>query len=484
MAFLMLIALYTSRVILQKLGIDDYGIYNVVGSVVGMFVSLRSMFAGATQRFLNYEMGSDHPERVSTVFNTSTFINWGLGIIFVLAVEVVGLWFLNEKINVPPDRLFATYCVFHLSVLTTFISIISIPYDACIIAHERMDYYAFVSVFEGLAKLGICYLLTLWNFDRLILYSILMLSVSIILRVVNVSFCKYNFHECYFKFEFNKSYFLRMTSFAGWAFFGNTAFALSMSGQNMILNVFGGPAVNAARGICSQVSGALSQFVGNITIVLRPFMGKVWAAGETDKVFQISFLSSKLYFFIQILFVTIVSFHASRILQLWLGVIPEYTVCFLNIILWQSLIKAFHAPIDNVFAGNGDIKLYQLAEGIILFLPVPASYLLLSWGYPYYTSLITCLIAEAIHILVITYLCKKVCGFPLKAYYKSVILPCMGCIVFYTIGYGLNSCVAHTFVESVLCTLLTFLSIISCMYLTGLSEAEKQIVIKLLRSII
>lgn len=206
MAFLMLVSLYTSRVILRQLGVDDFGIYNVVGSVVAIFVSLKSIFAGATQRFLNYEMGSGHPENLHTVFNTSVTTNLLIGLLFVLLVEIVGVWFLETQINVAPDRLLAAKWVFQFSVLTTFIQILNIPLDACIIAHERMDFYAYVSIFEGLAKLGICYLLSLWMVDKLILYGFLMMIVTIGVTSINLYFCRSQFSECYIYGHENEMY--------------------------------------------------------------------------------------------------------------------------------------------------------------------------------------------------------------------------------------------------------------------------------------
>lgn len=481
MIFLMIISLYTSRVILQQLGVDDYGTYNVVGSIVAMFVSLKAIFAGVTQRFLNYEMGSGHPENLHTVFNTSVTSNFIIGLIFVFLVEIVGIWFLETQINVAPSRLLAAKWVFQFSVITTFIQIQNIPLDACIIAHERMDYFAYVSIFDGIAKLGICFLLSLWDIDRLILYGFLMMMITVCVTSINLCFCKVNFKECYITRTFNKYYFKRMTTYAGWAFFGNTSLALAQSGLNMVLNVFGGPVVNAARAITYQVNGALHQLTNNITIVVKPYVVKSYAAGEIDKLMSFSFLSSKIYFSIQIFLVIIITFLTERILNLWLGHVPDYTVIFLNLVLIQSLIRSLHMPIDMLFSGKGDIKYYELAEGVILFLPVPISYILLKMGFPYYSAFISLIVVEVLHIFAITIICKKICGLPLANYYKKVIAPCTFCFIIYISMFVFNNYIYSSLAISIVNIVISLIITMSIMYLLGLDRNERYMLMSIVK---
>lgn len=482
MAFLMLVSLYTSRVILQQLGVNDFGIYNVVGSVVAIFVSLKSIFAGTTQRFLNYEMGSGHSENLHIVFNTSVTTNLLIGVVFVLLVEIVGVWFLETQINVASDRLLAAKWVFQLSVFTTFIQILNIPLDACIIAHERMDFYAYVSIFEGMAKLGICYLLSLWMVDKLILYGFLMMFITIGVTSLNLYFCRSQFSECYITWSFNKEFFKKMTTFAGWAFFGNTSQALAQSGLNMVLNVFGGPVVNAARGITYQVTGALQQLTNNITVVVKPFVVKTYANKEIDKLMSFTFLSSKLYFTIQMILVIVISFLTNRILHFWLGQVPDYTIVFLNLVLAQSLVKSLHIPIDMIFSAKGDIKYYELAEGLILLLPVPVSYWLLSIGLPFYTAFVSLLFVEVVHIYVITLICKKVCDFPLKEYYKCVIYPCTTCIIVCCFMFWYNHSLGDALLHSILNIIITLLLTLSLMFFLGLNNNERNILKSILKN--
>lgn len=275
MAILMLITLYTSRVVLNQLGVEDYGIYNIVGSVVMMFSGLRSMFAASTQRFLNYEMGKGADYNLKTVFNTSIVVNIIVSILFILIAEIFGIWFLNNKINVDPSRLFAAKCVFQFSVITTVISIVNTTFDAEVIAHEKMNFFAYMSIIEGILKLAVVYLLSITSFDSLIFYGLLQMSVTIFVFAIHLIYCRSKFEECKVSFNINMEYLKKMTGFAGWNFLGTNTFMLVQSGMNMVLNVFGGPIVNAARGIAYQINNVVTQFITNVVIVINPYCTKL-----------------------------------------------------------------------------------------------------------------------------------------------------------------------------------------------------------------
>lgn len=481
MVFLMLVNLYASRIILQQLGVDDFGIYNLVGSIVALFISLKAIFAASTQRFLNFEMGKGNERKLQLIFNLSTYINGGISIVFFLLAEVVGIWFLECHANIPSDRLIAAHWILQFSVFTTIIGIMNTPLDACVIAHERMDFYAYLSVFEGLAKLGICFLLSVGSFDKLIFYGALVLGVAIINRLINQWFCLRNFPECHIIKTWDKAYFKRMASYATWAFFGNTAFALAQSGLNMVLNVFGGSVVNAARGIAYQVNAALWNFIVNITIVLKPYTVKSYAAGEKAKAFDLAFMASKIYFFIQMLLVLFVVFLADYLIQFWLGQIPEYVVIFLDLVLIQSLVKSLQMPLDMLFSAEGNIKYYQLYEGIVLFLPVPAAYILLKMGLPYYSAFIVVIVFEVIHIFGIALIGKKVFGLNLPNYTKRVIFPCIANSILCLLGYYFSQLHFHPLYENILYMLLTMIVATLHMYLFMLNSNERTLIIKLIK---
>lgn len=424
MGILMLISLYTSRVVLRELGIDDYGIYNLVGSVVGMFTSLKILFSSSTQRFLNYEMGRGNEESLQLVFNISLIVHLLICLVFVILVESVGIWFLESKINVSPDRHFAAAVVFHLSVCTAVIGVMTTPYDAVVIAHEKMDFYAYVSIFEGIMRLLIVTLLAFLPYDKLITYGVLQMLVSMIVRLVNVIYCKRRFPETRNKKMWDKQYFKQMMSFACWNFLGTTVFTLYHNGLNMILNVFGGTIVNAARGIAYQINNVLLQFINNVTVVINPYCIKIWSAGEKEKAFKMIFFSSKILFIIQLCLLIPLYYLTPEILQIWLGQVPEYSVIFIRLILIYSLVRSLHPSLDLLFKSCGNIRNYQIAEGCLQFLPLLASYIVLKQGVPYASAFIIAIIGEIINMMVVILLAHKIVGLGILQYSVKVLIPC------------------------------------------------------------
>ena len=424
MAILMLISLYTSRVVLCELGVADYGTYNLVGSVVAMFTSLKILFSSSTQRFLNYEMGQGNGDRLQLVFNISIIVHLVICAVFIILVESVGIWFLETRINVAPDRLFAANVVFHLSVITAVVSVMTVPYDAVVIAHEKMNFYAYVSIFEGIMRLVIVFLLSYLPFDKLIVYGVLQMLVTIIIRLINTSYCKRNFSEAHTKRLWDKDYFKKMMSFASWNFLGITAFTLYHNGLNMILNVFGGAVVNAARGIAYQINNVLLQFINNVTIVINPYCIKLWAAGELEKAYKMIFFSSKILFLIQLCLLIPIYYLTPDILQLWLGQIPEYSVVFIRLILIYSLVRSLHPSLDLVFKSCGNIKWYQITEGVLQLVPLFASYIALKMGAPYYSAFTIVIIGELLSMIVVIILAYFIANLDIIKYAIRVLIPC------------------------------------------------------------
>lgn len=481
MIFLMLISLYTARIVLEKLGVEDYGTYNVVGSIVALFSSLRSLFAASTQRFLNYEMGQGNSRKLQLIFNLSTVLNGGISIVFLILAEIVGLWFINNEMIVDPGRLHAVHFVFQLSVITTVITIMNVPLDACVVAHERMDFYAYLSIFEGAAKLGICFMLSYTTHDKLIVYGFLILLVTICIREINYFFCRRNFKECRYKKIWDKDYFKKMTSYAGWAFFGNTSYALSQSGLNMVLNVFGGPVVNAARGIAYQASNSLWGFITNLVIVIKPHTVKTYASGNVKQAFDIAFFASKLYFYVQLVLIICISFIAKEILEIWLGQVPEYVEVFLDLVLIQFLVKSLQMPMDMLLSAEGKIKAYQIFEGIVLMLPVPVSYVLLACGLPYYSAFLSLVFFELISVSGVVLITKIVCGLPVGIYCKRVIVPCLFMSVIAASGYIMNYLFISKLTYKIGLIFLTILFVTLFAFLFCLSCEEREVLKSLIQ---
>lgn len=480
MVFLMALSFYTSRVILQQLGVSDYGIYNVVGSVVAMFSSLRTIFATSTQRFLNYEMGAN-TGKMNLVFSISTIVNLIIGLVFCVLVETVGLWFLNTGFNADPDRLIAAHWVLHLSILTAFLSIMTTPYDAVLIAHEKMDFYASMSIIEGVMKLLIVFLLYWSPFDKLIYYAFLNLLIALIIRSINAFYCRKHFIESRSIFLWDKVYFKKMFSFAGWNFLGNTAYSLTQSGLNMILNYFGGPIVNAARGLAYQVLGCVNQISSNINIVVSPYCIKSHAEGNESKLFSMTFFSSKMLFIIQSM-VVIPFLHMSWwILSVWLSNVPEYTVQFVQLVMIYSLLRSIHGPLDTLFKAFGKLKTYQVCEGIVLSTPVICSYFALKIGYPFASIFIFVILFDIVNTCIILPIANKYTGLSISDYIKRVILPCIGVIVSISFCYVLNMFIGESFTINLVLSIFSMLSSLVCMWFIGLSKSEHSLILNLFR---
>ena len=474
MILLLSITLYTSRVIISALGIDDYGIFNVVGSIVVMFNSLRAIFASSIQRFLSYEMGKGNEENLLVIYNTSLRINAIVAIVLFVLAEALGLWFLNTHINIDPDRLFAAHVVLQISIIIAMIGVFTTSFDAVVIAHERMDFYAYLSILEAILKLIVAFAVTYIVADKLIVYGALLLVTSCIIIIVDYAFCRSQFKEIRFAKVWDKDVFKEMTKFAGWNFFGNTAFSFSQNGLNMVLNVFGGPAVNAARGIAIQINTALSQVLSNIAIVIKPFCIKTFAEGNLERTYQIVYLSSKLYFTVQLTIAAFFSFFAPELVNLWLGQIPQYVIGFVTIILWHSCVRSLHDPIDILFYAYGDLKYYQLCEGIVLSLPVLAAYILLSLDFSFNTVFVGVVIFEIINLFCILQIAQKKCSLPFRYYSIHVLVPCAISFILYIAGFFLFHNESSILIKLLMLVVTWGVCAIS-MWLVGFNKEEKEI---------
>lgn len=481
MIITLVIAFYTSRVVLQKLGVEDFGIYNVVGSIIVMFASLRTLISSATQRYLNYEMGLGHFDRLRLVFNMSIYINVIISLLFLFVVEVVGVLFLNTTANIPEPRGLAAMLVFQFSVISAIVSVFTTSYDAVIIAHERMDFFAYMSIFEGILKLAVVYLLAYIPGDDLSNYGWLLLVATVIIFIANAVYAHWKFEECKYEKIWEKQLFKEMIAFSGWNFFGKASMALTQSGLNMLLNVFGGPVVNAARGIAFQLNSATNQFINNVNVVLDPFFIRTYAAGHREMFFNAFYLSSKLLYFIQLCLVIPLSYLADFVLRIWLGQIPEYSVVFLQLILIWSLLRAPHSPIDKYFKAIGKIRNYQLLEGVVLALPLPVSYLTLEFGMGYNFVFIMMIVFEAINLFLIVKLAGQFKEISFLQYTKHVIIPCSVVTIPFLVGMLVTTIVELTILERFVISLVIMSLSLALFYIIGLNKNEKVLVWGIIR---
>lgn len=482
MIVVLFIALFSSRLLLKNLGVEDFGTFNLVGSIISMVAGLKSMFSSATQRFLNYEMGKNNYQRLQLIFSMSIIINLVLSLIFVIIVESIGLWFFEYKINIDPSRLFAAKCVFHLAVVSSVITIMTSPYDAVIIANERFSFFAFTSTLDAVLRLVAVILIPFFNGDNLIIYGLMLLLVAVIIRIINGIYCSRNFEESHYRRCWDKETFKQMFSFAGWQSLGMTASTLRTNGMNMIFNVFGGPTVNAARGIAFQVESAVTMFLNNIITAITPYSIKAQGEGDSRKVQNMFFFSSKVLFIVGAIISIPIIYLAYPILKLWLGAVPDFAVGFVQIIVVWSLVRSVHQPIDTLFKATGRIRDYQILEGVLLLLPLPLAYVALMNGLSVYVAFSTIVIIDIIDLLAIVLLSKKVVDVDLACYFKEVIMPMILTGVVIVGGYYLsNISFCGSVVSAILLAVIVDVILLLFFITVVFSKFEKQVLLSLIK---
>lgn len=482
MIFVMLVSLYTSRKILDVLGVNDYGIYNVVGGVVSMFGFLNGSLSVATQRFLTYEIGRNDLEQLKKVFGASCLIHYILAIIIFILLETLGLWFLNNKMNIPIARVEAANWVFHTSMIAMTIGVIQTPYTASITAHERMDVFAYIGIVEAVLKLTIVLLLSFISFDKLKLYGVLCLSVQLIIMFSYRIFCFMSFPECRVKVGWDKSMWPLLT-FTGWNIFGTLAWMLKDQGSNILMNVFGGPAINAARGVAGQIAGALKNMVSGFQTAVNPQLTKTYAAGSVNEMLQLLCTSSKISFYLLYMICLPFLFETEYILDLWLVKVPQHSALFTRLITIEILIDSLCGPMITSLMATGEIKWYQIVVGSILLLTVPLSYVMLFLGAPIYTPLLVSLLLMSVALIARLFFLKEQVGLPYVRYFREVISPIIKVIItsmvlpvfFYMV-------ISNMFLRVCLVFFASLLSVLLCSYILGLNDKERLFVRTVLNS--
>lgn len=478
MAFVMIVTLYTSRVILKVLGVTDFGIYNVVAGFVSMFSFLNTSLTASIQRFYNYENGKNGSEGFHRVFSTSFYIQLFLGIIIFILLETVGLYYLNNHLVIPEGRLQAARYVFHMSSLSLLFVIMQVPYSAAIIAKEYMDYYAVVGIIDVLLKLVIVLLLPYVTADNLIIYSLALLIVTIVDFFLYFIYAKRKIVEVKLDSSFNRSIFKEMMSFSGWSILGSLAQMIRNQGLNIILNVFFGPVVNAARGISYQVKTALASFMANVPTAARPQLTESYARGDIDRSKQIMFTISKVCFYLIYLIALPVFFDLDYLLHLWLGNnVPEYTLVFSQIILVITVIETFNWPISMMIYATGKIARYNIVTSILGILLLPITYLLLKFmPDPYLAYYASLFISICVQIVSVKCLSRTVDILP-SEYCGKVIYPALKIIVLTAfVPYLVTNFMEPSLIRTGVNLLVTISYSILMIYCVGLSSSEKKLV--------
>lgn len=430
MLLMMVVSLYTSRVILSVLGVEDYGIYNIVGGIISMLSFINGSMASSTQRFLTIELGKKDFYQLRKVFSTAVTIHFIIAIFILILSETIGVWFLNQKLNIPCERIYAANWVFQFSIFTCCVNIVQVPYNAIIIAHEKMGIYAYISILEAILKLFAIFIISNIHFDKLILYSAIIFFIQLIIRLFYQFYCRKKYTECQIIFSKDLVLYKKMTSFASWNILGSVAWILRDQGVNVILNLFYGPIINASKGIASQVSGAIMGFIYNFQVALNPPITKYYALGNLLEMERLVYRGIKFSFCILFIISFPIILNIDYILELWLEEIPIQANVFIILILIDSLIGVlFGNPLTVSLSATGVIKKYQTVVSFIICSIVPISFILLKLHFDITSVFYAMIVISFISGLIRFFFCKKQIGFSVNRFFLNVVLPILKMII-------------------------------------------------------
>ncbi|MBR4325190.1 MAG: oligosaccharide flippase family protein [Bacteroidales bacterium] len=478
------VSLYTSRVILNALGIEDYGIYNVVGGVVAMFGILSGSLSAAISRFITFELGKGDLDKLKRIFCTSVNIQVILIAIITILMETVGIWFLNNKMVIPEERLAAANWVFQFSVITFALNLLSVPYNAVIIAHEKMSAFAYISIVDCTLKLIVAFIIAYNPFDRLVYYGLLIMIVGLINRMMYAIYSKRHFEEATYRMIFDKGLMKEMFGFAGWNFIGTSSSLLRDQGGNLLMNLFFGPVANAARGIAMQVHTAVSSFTSNFTTAVAPQITKSYASGEKDYMMKLIFQCTKFSFYLVLLIAQPVLLATSYLLELWLGQIPDYSVNFVRLSMILILCDSLSHAITTAASATGNIKKYQLVVGGCQSLNFPLSYLWLYFGAKPECVFIVAIIISIICNMLRVLMTRKLVDLPIYQFLHDV-----GLRIVAVAGVSISIlAVLHLYFENTIVHFLSFSAIATiCLavtvYCLGCSKSDRAFLKKQVLSI-
>nr|WP_319400778.1 MATE family efflux transporter [uncultured Carboxylicivirga sp.] len=476
MFLVMGVSLYTTRIVLSVLGVEDFGIYNVVAGFVSMFVFLNGALSAATSRFLSFELGKKEYSKLESIFKTSFTIHFFLALAVFLVLIVGGFWMLNTKLVIPEERMKAANVVFLFSSIGAVIGIIQVPFSATIIANEKMKIYAYVGIFDVVIRLILVFLLKVLSYDKLITYSFLMLSIVVSIFFIYLIYCKRSFKECKVAFLFRRDLLKSMLTYSGWSFIGSFAAMIKNQGINVLINLFFGPAVNAARGIAFQVNNALGQFAQNFIIASNPQIIKYYASNEVNPMVELVMNVAKFSFFLMLLIGIPFILEADFILSIWLVEIPEYAAIFLRLIIINLLLESFTYPMGTSVQATGRIKLYQMVVGGTITLNLPITYVCFKAGLPPQSSILVSIGLTVVSLFFRLILIKKEIPqfksltFATTVFLKSFIVACLSFVAPYMLYTNMEMGFVRFFVVGISGVVSTALFI----FLIGVNKKERQ----------
>ena len=469
----MCVSLYTSRIVLNVLGEEDFGIYSVVGGVVILLSFFNNSLITATQRFLNYEMGNKNA-KIKMVFSTALQCHYLVAITIVIIAETLGFWFVKNYLVIPEPRMSAALWIYQFSILTFAISIIRSPYDAAIIAYEKMNVFAWFSIVDVILKLSIAFLLIAVSVDKLILYGFLLTIVSFLTYILYFTYCRRSFSDCRFIFAFDKKLFIGIFGFSGWMLSGTISNVLSTQGVNMLINIFFGPLHNAARGVAYQLYSAVNALVENVLVAVKPQIVQSFSQGNMTRVYDLVFLSSKASFFLLYLFAVPFLLQTNYILSLWLGKVPEYAVLFSQLMIIDLLISISNGPIASVTQASGKIRNYLLVISSGFLLTFLITYIFFKLGYPSYVTFVIAIVISFLGLFARLWISHKTVGFPVKMYLKNVFLKeiIVSCSILIPFLYVKS--VDITFIHFIFLLVISSVSIITTAWFCGIKSDERK----------
>ena len=471
------VSLYTSRVVLNILGIEDYGVYSIIGGIVTLFSFFNSAMTSATQRFLAFDIGKNDLVKLKKTFNATLNIHIAIAILVLVLAETVGLWFVNHKLNLPLDRMVAVNWVYQFSVFTFLLGIIQVPYDALIVAREKMDIYAYMAIVEVFLKLIIVYLLVVFSYDKLILYAGLLFLVSFFVRMGHKQYCKWQYEESKYQFYFDKLFYKELLSYSGWSLFGNIAAVARGQGSNILLNLFFGTVLNAAYGISMQVQTIVQSFVINFQMAVNPQIIKKYAEANKEQFLKLIFQSAKFSYFLMFIVACPIIFNIDFILEVWLKKPPKCTAIFVTLSIISILIDCISGPLMIGAQATGNIKWYQITLGTLIFMCLPTSYLLLKKFDIPEIIFIVIIVVNAISLIGRLLFLKKIIdldikSFVIKVLLKILIVSMIIMAVDHFITFSNQNGYFNFFIKSTYLTIINMISI----YFIGLNIKERNLI--------
>ena len=476
------ITLFTSRVVLRELGFEDYGLYNVVGGVVTLFAFLRSSMSSSTQRFLSFEMGRGNYDNLRNIFNSCLLAHLLIAIVLLVLAETIGLWFLNNQIVIPQGREIAANWIYQLSVISLFVGIVSVPYSADIISHEKMVYFAFLGVFNAVLKLIIAYLIIISPIDRLVFYGFLMMFINIVDLVLNWSYCRINFSETHFKLNLDKEYLKKIFSFSSWTIWGQLSIVGANQGTNILVNMFYTVTANAAMGVGSQVNHAITGLVSNFQTAFKPQITKSFAEKDFAYLNKLIGYSIKISFYLLFLVSLPIIMNIEDILSLWLKDVPQYTSGICVIFIIASLFNTISTPLWTCIFATGNIKKYQIVVSFAYIIELFSLYLFFSYGVPLVLGIsIKAFLNFSIILITIYFVSKMIPQIDARLIIHKVIIPLLFIsAVAYIITFFITQHKQPFFTQLVF-TILFELFIAFMCYRIGLEHNERKMVLEFLK---